>query len=93
MAIITFNGATHRIASHYLPALINGDHSGLASSDEAQLTAWWDVATDDWRDADDNLWVYAHCDVVDDSHDEFARCEVTGLYADTHEIVLHFRLA
>ena len=47
MAIITFNGATHRIASHYLPALINGDHSGLASSDEAQLTAWWDVATDD----------------------------------------------
>lgn len=85
-----FEITTHRIGAHFAPALINGDYTGLDEGEDALLTSWVDWATDDWTDADDNTWTFAH---FADAHDpdEFAECEVTALYGATVQLDLVFR--
>jgi hypothetical protein len=89
---ICFTGQTHQIAEWYLPYLVNGDNSGLDDEEQMLVDSWFDHATDDWRDADDNLWVYAHLDVVRDSREEFAMCDVATVRATTVKVTLYFRL-
>ena len=93
MNVLTvFSGQTHQIAEWYLPYLINGDNSGLDEEEQVLVDSWFDHATDDWRDADDNLWVYSHIDVVRDSREEFAMCDVATVRATTVKVMLYFRL-
>lgn len=66
-----FDHYEHRIAAHYLPALINGDYTGMTDAEETEFTAW--IESTDRR--------ISHWDVTDHG-DNFARCEVSGLHAD-----------
>ena len=86
-----FDIITHRIGSHFLPALINDDWTGLDEGDAALLESWFDWATDDWTDSDGNTWTFAHWGDAHD-HDEFAECEVTTLHGDTHLVDAVFTL-
>ena len=86
-----FESTKHTIAQHYLPALVNGDFTGMDEDDIALFKSWLEWATQPWKDTGDNLWVFAHEAVVDDSENEFAHCEVSDLHAATADVLLHFR--
>ena len=63
------------IGSHFVGALINGDHTGLTDDDEAHLTKFWDevfAATGA---------VFHTWDMPDDQT-EFARCDVTRKWSN-----------
>lgn len=80
----------HVIADHFLPALINGDYSGLNDGEEALLTSWTDWACDDWEDSDGNTWVFAH--FGDYEPNDFDEDEVTCMLSMTATIDLIFTL-
>jgi hypothetical protein len=61
----------YKISASYLSALINGDFSGLDDNEELQFTEW--LYSQDRR--------IVHWDVIDHG-DNFARCEVSNLFAD-----------
>ena len=65
-----FDHYEYSIASHFLPALINNDLSGLESQDEADFKSWLENTPDtiEFWDCGDNV--------------EFSHCEVTGLHSD-----------
>ena len=90
---ITFETITYTLGQHYAPALINGDWTGLNDEDTNLLQEWFAAASDAWTDLSGNRWVYAHEAVVDDSEQEFARCEVCLLPAATIDITMFFRTA
>lgn len=71
-----FEQYQYRISSHYLPALINGDESGMSDEESEMLNAFYA-----------SLPGYGHWDCEDDS--SFAECEVSGLYADTVVCTYH----
>jgi hypothetical protein len=81
---------THTIADHYLPALINGDYTGLDDGEEAYLLSWLDWACDDWEDSDGNRWAFAHYGNYEPN--DFAECEVTCLQAMTAKLDIVFTL-
>ena len=63
----------YRIASHYLSALVNGDHSGLDDSEEVLFTEWLDAV----NLKENGTWHIHECEEVN-----FTQCEVSGLDAD-----------
>jgi len=74
-----FDHYTYHLAGHYLPALINGDYSGLSDQEEAELNAWIDA-----------LPVTGHFDVISEESD-FKQCEICELHADCYEVRLYFQ--
>ena len=92
MTILTFDTTKHTIATHFLPALVNGDYTGLDESELPQFIEWLHEATAPYHDADDNLWVFAHESVPEPDVTDFTKCEVTGAYSETAEVHLLFRL-
>lgn len=86
-----FNSITYTIGQHYAPALVNGDWTGLDDAEATLLEDWFAAASEPWTDHTGARWAYAHESIVDDSEQEFARCEVCLLHATTIDITLHFR--
>ena len=78
------------ISTHLLPALVNGDYSGLADDEVHILDNWLDYATEGWTDANEQEWVYAHEAVLDGTEDEFGRCEITNMRGSVQIVRLHF---
>lgn len=72
-----FDTYEYRIAGVYLPALINGDYSGLEDEDCELLTQFVASLPEG----------ASHWECTDDSH--FARCEVCGLRADVVDCTLY----
>ena len=68
------------IAEHFLPALINGDDSGL-TNDESKLL---DEFVDHWQSLDSATW-----DVLPVGND-FTVDYITGLYATTETVRLYY---
>jgi hypothetical protein len=67
------------IAGHFLPALINGDYTGLDDTEAKQL----DQFVDQWQHLSGTF------DVLPTGTD-FKVCEVCDLYAETHDVRLYF---
>jgi hypothetical protein len=86
-----FDSITFTISQHFLPALINGDWTGMDDEDEALFTSWFQHATADWTDSEGTVWTYAHEDVVPDSENEFGPCDATCLYSAVVDVVIFFR--
>lgn len=76
-----------------LPYLINADASGLDDEEQTLIDEWFSASTDDWRDSDDNLWVYSHMVVIDYSREEFEFDEITGHYGTTQRVALFFAMS
>jgi hypothetical protein len=74
---------SYRVGNHFIPALINDDFSRLSDEDQSAYTSWvcrcYDNAKNDgWTEF---IW-------VEDDKAGFAKCEVTGLFNDCHEVRL-----
>lgn len=67
---------TANIAGHYLPALINGDYSGLDDMEENQLNDYLETLP---------AGVIFDCS---SDYPEFARCAISGLMAECLEVNL-----
>ncbi len=67
------------IASHYLPALINGDYSGMDETETRLFSEWFESL-------DRRIQTF---DCVDYG-DNFKRCEVSGLFADCSTVRGYF---
>ena len=68
------------LAGHWLPALINGDETGLSDQESADLAAFMQS-----YNALDNLII----EVIDDES-SFAVDEVSDLHADCYTVRFHF---
>jgi len=90
MTFTVFETIEEEIGEFALPYLINADPSGLDDEEQTLIDEWFIASTDDWRDSDDNLWVYSHMAVVDDSRNEFSFDAVTGHYGATQRVALFF---
>jgi len=80
------------IGEFALPYLINSDPSDLDDEEQTLIDEWFSASTDDWRDSDDNLWVYSHMVVIDHSREEFEYDEITGHYGTTQRVALFFAM-
>lgn len=65
-----FTTEEYTVGEHFLGAIINGDFSGLNGAEEEELDVWL-RSTETAR---------GHWSTVDDSRNEFTRCEITGRY-------------
>jgi hypothetical protein len=65
-----FDTYTYTIGAHFLPALIDGDESGLSLEDCNALAGF-----------DANLPGAGHWSVDDADSFDFARCDVTGMHS------------
>lgn len=81
------------IGEFALPYLINADATGLDDEEQTLIDEWFSASTDDWRDTDDNLWVYSHMVVIDYSREEFEFDEITGHYGTTQKVALFFAMS
>jgi hypothetical protein len=68
----------YRIAEHYLSALINGDVSGFEDGEQSQFEQWESQAR---ADAITAGFTVGHWTDVEDSGDDWGRCDVSGLFA------------
>ena len=69
------------IGSHFLPALINGDYTGLNDAEEAALSAWLDA----------NSKPYSHWDVLDHGNN-FAVCQINNIHSDCATVRMYWRV-
>ena len=90
MTFTVYETFEYEIGEFALPCLINADSTGLDDEEQTLIDEWFSASTDDWRDADDNLWVYSHMSVVDDSREEFSFDDITGHYGATQKVILFF---
>lgn len=90
MTFTLFETIESVIGEFALPYLINADATGLDDEEQTLIDEWFSASTDDWRDSDDNLWVYSHMAVIDDSREEFQYDEITGHYGATQKVALFF---
>lgn len=74
----------YTIAGHYLPALINGDDSGLEERECKMLQTFIDNLPEQ---AKAGHWAYDN----DDSGEDFTICDVCGLYAGCYNVRLMFK--
>lgn len=77
---------TYTIARHYLPALINGDPSGLTDQESADLEQFEAQVIHDDADGAAGHWSYDDSDA-----DNFKRCAVSGLDADCVTVTYNAR--
>jgi hypothetical protein len=68
------------IAQHFLPALFNGDDSGLDDIESMLIEQF----ADHWQGLKNATW---NCNK---DYPEINRCDVTGLIADTYPVRLYF---
>lgn len=87
---LVFEQRVYKVGTYFLSYLINGDASGLEDDDQTMVDEWFTHAKDDWRDADDNLWVYSHMDVDTDNGDEFAYDEISMYYGTVVPLTIYF---
>ncbi len=73
-----------------MPFLVNGDTSDLNDGEITGIEIWHDYVTDDWRDSDDNLWVFFSESVVSDSK-QFGRDEITEMLDNVYTLEIVFR--
>lgn len=74
----------YTIAGHYLPALINGDESGLEERECKMLQTFTDNLPEQ---AKAGHWAYDN----DDNGEDFTTCDVCGLYAGCYNVRLMFK--
>lgn len=79
---------TFYVASHFLPALINGDWSGMNTDDEYALNQF-NKDVQHLMDRQNVLTWHWSTD-ADDEGDNFRHCEVTGLKAMCSKLTLNF---
>lgn len=65
----------YTVCDHFLPALINGDESGLEQEDVDALHAWMGREGFDTRKG--------HFDTDSDEEPSFAYCDIAGLLGNT----------
>lgn len=70
-----FHQYSYTIADHFASALINGDNSGLTDSDQKEFEQFLASAP----------YGVSHWDIAGDGCDNFAKCEITDLYANCVE--------
>lgn len=80
----------HTVGAWAMPFLVNGDTSGLSDEEITGIEMWHDYVTDDWRDSDDNLWVFFSESVVSDSK-QFGRDEITEMLDNVYTLEIVFR--
>ena len=86
-----FEIINHSVGAWALPYLINADLSDMSDEEQAMVDSWLDRATDDWRDSDDNLWLFAHESLDSDSYTEFGVDEITALRGPVYTVQMLFR--
>lgn len=74
----------YTIAGHYLPALVNGDDSGLEPSELEMLQTFIDNLPEQ---AKAGHWAYDN----EDEGNDFTICDVCGLYAGCYNVRLMFK--
>ncbi len=67
----------YRIGEHYLSALINGDESGMSDAESAKFDAWIETAQ---SNATESGFTVGHWCDVENSGEDWGRCEVSGLF-------------
>ena len=68
----------HTVGANFLPAIFNGDESGLEEEDCEKLAEWMKREEFDLR--------YGHFSYGDEPETHFATCEVTGLQGDVVDL-------
>lgn len=76
----------YTIASHYLPAIINDDFSGMLDHETYRLNKWLDMVIADAN----KLGEFLHFDYAG-SGEQVARCEITGLLANVLDLLVIFK--
>ena len=76
----------YKVGQHFLPAIINGDYTGLSDDEAEEL--------DRFLDADELKGKVGHwAETNSDDHEgEFGRCDVSGLKAQVHGLSFVFRV-
>lgn len=74
-----FEAHEYEIGEHLLPALINGDFTGLSDADAREFDVWETNA----RTAAGGI---GHWTTIDGRADAFGRCDVTGLRGATERV-------
>jgi len=75
-----FDYYTYHLASHFLPAIINGDRTGLDDSEETLLNIWLDHLP----------VVSGHFDVISEESD-LKICNITDLWSDCFKVRFYFQ--
>lgn len=81
----TWDHFEYKIAKYYLPALINDDVSGM---DEPEIDALTTFELSAYLTAVDDGFTVGHWDADSDDDTNFARCDVSNLYADVTTVRL-----
>ena len=68
----------YKVAGVYLPALINGDHTGLENGETRDLNQWERDAMQAARAAG---FTVGHWDCDADESDDWGPCAISGLFA------------
>lgn len=68
----------YRIAEHYLPAMINGDSSGLT---DGEISDYREFEKEAFKNAREAGFTVGHWAPVDDSGEDWGMCDVTALFA------------
>jgi len=82
-----FDHIEYTIGEHFLPALINGDYSGLEDSEIEQFDDFLRGAGADYPAASSGHWA------VEDDGENFTRCEVTNLFSRCAIVRLYFPIS
>ena len=78
-----FHHDTHNISAHYLPALINGDYSGLNDEDELLL--------EDYLKQFEGFYITFNID-EDEEEPYFTRCAISNLRSDCITVGIYLEL-
>ena len=86
-----FDNIKYQVGEYYLPALINGDYSGLSDEEESDLFAFLSSVMEDCRNNGAPRQFCPTWEVYDDGG-YFATDEVTGLKGTVYTIRAWFPL-
>jgi hypothetical protein len=78
---------TYEIGSHFLPALVNGDYSGLYTAEKGVLDDWIKDEIDSIGNIKNFNW-----SADDDYREKFGTCEIVGLKGLVKEVTLNYYL-
>lgn len=81
----------YAVLDFFIPALINGDYSGMSEDEVFEIESWLECVTDSFKDDDGQKWIFDH--IGDCESAGFEICKVTGGIGDCHMIDLVFRRA
>lgn len=81
----------YSVLDWFLPALINGDYSGMSEDEIFEIESWLECVAESFKDDDGQEWIFAHVGGYEPSG--FDVCKITGGIGDCHMIDLVFRRA